>query len=270
MHEVFFKKNTHTSNNELIYDPKKTFLIYIFPPVLFNAQFNAALLSLDVFIGSFSKSHLLLPEINLTHCIVVTWTNGLQRFVNQLFCQSTITHHAYYMRRHSKKIIKPDVFLADLRWMVPDSHNTLVASIWSCSESMNRSPTGSQASLTPSACSSATASSSMAAWICSSLSRVRSMCRCRSTQRAVNFSHRSLDTLACFHTERLTLSIRRRGERSAMEIRGREERTALSQKCETTVLIFQLVDADTGLRVHLRDLCKYPHGLWLAVSQKLH
>ncbi len=109
---------------------------------------------------------------------------------------------------------------------------TLVASIWSCSESINRSPTGSQASLTPSACSRAIASSSMAAWICSSLSRVRSMCRCRSTQRAVNFSHRSLATLACFHTERLTFSIRRRGDTSETEKRGTIEsnREALSKE----------------------------------------
>ena len=53
---------------------------------------------------------------------------------------------------------------------------TLVASMWSCRESMKRSPTGSQASLTPSACSRATASSSIAAWIWSSRSKVLSMC----------------------------------------------------------------------------------------------
>lgn len=37
----------------------------------------------------------------------------------------------------------------------------------------------------------------------------------RSTQRAVSFSHRSLATFACFHTDRLTLRIRRRGDTSA-------------------------------------------------------
>lgn len=54
--------------------------------------------------------------------------------------------------------------------------STLVASMWSCNESMKRSPTGSQASLTPSACSMATASSSIAAWIWSRRSKVLSMC----------------------------------------------------------------------------------------------
>lgn len=58
--------------------------------------------------------------------------------------------------------------------------STLVASIWSCRESMKRSPTGSQASLTPSACSRATASSSIAAWIWSRRSKVLSMCLWRS------------------------------------------------------------------------------------------
>lgn len=145
------------------------------------------------------------------------------------------------------------------QWLVCISHLwsghrrriTLVASIWSCSESMNRSPTGSQASLTPSAWSRAAASSSMAAWICNSLSRVRSMCRCRSTQRAVNFSHRSLATLACFHTERLTFSIRRRGESSVMERRGRMEinREKWANREKTTALISLLLippyDTDT-------------------------
>ncbi|TNN72731.1 hypothetical protein EYF80_017015 [Liparis tanakae] len=65
---------------------------------------------------------------------------------------------------------------------------------------MKRSPTGSQASLTPSACSRATASSSIAAWTWRRRSKVLSM---------------SLATLACFHTERLTFKIRRRGETSA-------------------------------------------------------
>lgn len=37
---------------------------------------------------------------------------------------------------------------------------------------------------------------------------------CRSTQRAVSFSHRSLATLACFHTERLTFRIRFLGDTS--------------------------------------------------------
>ena len=43
---------------------------------------------------------------------------------------------------------------------------------------------------------------------------------CRSTQRAVSFSHRSLATFACFHTERLTFKIRRRGDTSAEGDRG--------------------------------------------------
>lgn len=42
----------------------------------------------------------------------------------------------------------------------------------------------------------------------------------RSTHRAVSFSHRSLATFACFHTERLTFKIRRRGDTSAQLRRG--------------------------------------------------
>lgn len=59
----------------------------------------------------------------------------------------------------------------------------------------------------------------------------------RSTQRAVNFSHRSLATFACFHTERLTFKIRRRGDTSAgggwAEVRqGREIKGWKHSRCK--------------------------------------
>lgn len=54
------------------------------------------------------------------------------------------------------------------------------------------------------------------------LDRIRCSDLWRSTQRAVSFSHRSLATLACFQTERLTFRIRRRGDTSA-GIRGERQ-----------------------------------------------
>lgn len=67
--------------------------------------------------------------------------------------------------------------------------STLVASMWSCRESIKRSPTGSQASLTPSACSRATASSSIAAWIWSRRSNVLSMCLGCCVENKIYYNH---------------------------------------------------------------------------------
>lgn len=57
----------------------------------------------------------------------------------------------------------------------------------------------------------------------------------RSTQRAVSFSHRSLATFACFHTERLAFKIRRRGETSADRYMGvglnTKHKTGKSELC---------------------------------------
>lgn len=85
---------------------------------------------------------------------------------------------------------------------------------WMCSgsESMKRSPMGSQVARTPSAWVRVLLNSSIAPWISNSCSRVCSMWRCWSTQRAVSFSHSSLATVACFHTKRLRFWIRCLGE----------------------------------------------------------
>ena len=96
--------------------------------------------------------------------------------------------------------------------------HTLRAWICSGSESMKRSPMGSQVARTPSAWVRVAFNSSIAPWISNSCSRVRSMWRCWSTQRAVNFSQSSLATVACFHTKRLRFWIRCLGEVSARAV----------------------------------------------------
>lgn len=83
---------------------------------------------------------------------------------------------------------------------------------------MKRSPMGSQVARTPSAWVRVSLNSSIAPWISNSCSRVCSMWRCWSTQRAVNFSQSSLATVACFHTKRLRFWIRCLGEVSARAV----------------------------------------------------
>lgn len=73
---------------------------------------------------------------------------------------------------------------------------------------------GSHDSCTLSAWLRVVLSSSMVPLISSSCSKVLSMWRCWSTQRAVSFSHSSLATVACFHTKRLMFWIRCLGETS--------------------------------------------------------
>lgn len=113
---------------------------------------------------------------------------------------------------------------------------------------MKRSPMGSHVSRTLSACLRVVLSSSMVPLISSSCSRVRSIWRCWSTQRAVSFSHSSLATVACFQTNRLMFWIRCLGETSGngdgMRVRAAGQRPEGSspqekehhQKARLTVL----------------------------------
>lgn len=108
---------------------------------------------------------------------------------------------------------------------------------------MKRSPMGSQVARTPSAWVRVVLNSSMVPWISNSCSRVRSMWRSWSTQRAVSFSHSSLATVACFHTKRLRFWIRCLGEVSARAGRkpGQANQAGESQgKTEIKIALYKM------------------------------
>lgn len=138
-----------------------------------------------------------------------------------IWLEHTVCIQHFFLTLYLIHLCRFKVCLLPLIYIHPWSL-TMVLSMWSCSESMSKSPTGCQRPLTSSGWLRCTSSWSMALCRSWSFSRERSTCSCQPPTCPSSLSQRSRTSAACFRIALATRWAFSSGDNS--ERRGKGDR----------------------------------------------